>query len=242
MCYKKDMKAFAMHQFLILACILFPIETLNAMPKDYEAIYSVKLMQADGTLRAKLESKDGRYIFSLKTQPTGFWKLIANGAIDESSEFEVIDEKIRPINYRLMDTIRRKTRKSEVDFDWNKKVIQGFYKDRSINFKLEEPILTRIVLQIEIMHGKQKNNLQDSYLIIDKDEIKQIDITSSNTGKKISVPFGSYDVIKVSHQSKNSNRINTFWLAPGLDFIPVKLEQTEENKVNFEANLVQLIQ
>ena len=67
------MKAFAMHQFLILACILFPIETLNAMPKDYEAIYSVKLMQADGTLRAKLESKDGRYIFSLKTQPTGFW-------------------------------------------------------------------------------------------------------------------------------------------------------------------------
>ena len=55
------MKAFAMHQFLILACILLPIETLNAMPKDYEAIYSVKLMQADGTLRAKLESKDGVY-------------------------------------------------------------------------------------------------------------------------------------------------------------------------------------
>ena len=99
MCYKKDMKAFAMHQFLILACILFPIETLNAMPKDYEAIYSVKLMQADGTLRAKLESKDERYIFSLKTQPTGFWKLIANGTIDESSEFEVIDEKIRPIKF-----------------------------------------------------------------------------------------------------------------------------------------------
>ena len=141
-----------------------------------------------------------------------------------------------------MDTIRRNTRKSEVDFDWSKKVIEGFYKDRSINFKLEEPILTRILLQIEIMHGKQKNNLQDSYLIIDKDEIKQIDITSSNTGKKISVPFGSYDVIKVSHQSKNSNRINTFWLAPDLDFIPVKLEQIQDNKVNFEANLVQLIQ
>ena len=60
--------------------------------------------------------------------------------------------------------------------------------------------------------------------------------------KKISVPFGSYDVIRVSHQSKNSNRINTFWLAPDLDFIPVKLEQTEDNKVNFEATLVQLIQ
>ena len=60
--------------------------------------------------------------------------------------------------------------------------------------------------------------------------------------KKISVPFGSYEVVEVSHRSKNSERINTFWLAPELDFIPVKLEQTEGNKVNFEANLVQLNQ
>ena len=72
------------------------------------------------------------------------------------------------------------------------------------------------------------------------DEIKEINITSTNSGKKISVPFGSYEVVEVSHRSKNSNRINTFWLAPELDFIPVKLEQTEGNKVNFEANLVQL--
>ena len=236
------MRALTAYRLFIVTSIFFFFEDVHAVPDDYEAVYSVKLMQADGTLRAKLENKEGIYTYSLKTEPTGFWKLIANGSINESSAFKVIDEKIRPINHRLMDTSRRKTRKSEVDFDWNKKVIQGFYKDRSINFKLEEPILTRILLQIEIMHGKQKNNLQDSYLIIDKDEIKQIDITSSNTGKKISVPFGSYDVIKVSHQSKNSNRINTFWLAPGLDFIPVKLEQTEDNKVNFEANLVQLIQ
>ena len=236
------MKTTIKYRIFILASIIFYIGDLNAVPADYEAVYSVKLMQADGTLRAKLENNNGTYTYTLKTEPTGFWKLIANGSINESSEFEIINDEIRSINYRLNDTIRRNPRKSEVDFDWSKKVIEGFYKDRSINFKLEEPILTRILLQIEIMHEKQKNNLQDSYLIIDKDEIKQIDITSSNTGKKISVPFGSYDVIKVSHQSKNSNRINTFWLAPGLDFIPVKLEQTEDNKVNFEANLVQLIQ
>ena len=119
-------------------------------------------------------------------------------------------------------------------------MIKGFYKDRVIDFNLEKRTLTRILLQIEIMHQKQRNNLKDSYLIIDKDEIKEINITSTNSGKKISVPFGSYEVVEVSHRSKNSERINTFWLAPELDFIPVKLEQTEGNKVNFEANLVQL--
>ena len=234
------MKASVKYRILILACILFQIGNLNAVPADYEAVYTVKLLQADGTLRAKLENNNGTYTYSLKTEPTGFWKLIANGSINESSEFEIINEEIRSINYRLNDTIRRNARESEVDFDWSKKVIKGFYKDRVIDFNIEKRILTRILLQIEIMHQKQRNNLKDTYLIIDKDEIKEIDITSSNSGKKISVPFGSYDVIEVSHRSKNSNRINTFWLAPELDFIPVKLEQTEGNKVNFEANLVQL--
>ena len=236
------MKTIIKYRIFILASIIFYIGDLNAVPADYEAVYSVKLMQADGTLRAKLKNNNGTYSYTLTTEPTGFWKLIANGSINESSQFEIIDGEIKSINYRLNDTIRRNPRESVVDFDWSKKTIQGFYKDRVIDFNLEKRTLTRILLQIEIMHGKQKNNLQDSYLIIDKDEIKQIDITSSNTGKKISVPFGSYDVVKVSHQSKNSNRINNFWLAPGLDFIPVKLEQTEDNKVNFEANLVQLIQ
>ena len=234
------MKASVKYRILILACILFQIGNLNAVPADYEAVYTVKLLQADGTLRAKLENNDGTYTYTLKTEPTGFWKLIANGSINESSEFEIINEEIRSINYRLNDTIRRNARESEVDFDWSKKVIKGFYKDRVIDFTIEKRILTRILLQIEIMHQKQRNNLKDTYLIIDKDEIKEIDITSSNSGKKISVPFGSYEVVEVSHRSKNSIRINTFWLAPDLDFIPVKLEQTEGNKVNFEANLVQL--
>ena len=240
MCYKKEVKASVKYRILILACILLQIGNLNAVPADYEAVYTVKLLQADGTLRAKLENNNGTYTYTLKTEPTGFWKLIANGSINESSEFEIINDEIRSINYRLNDTIRRNARESEVDFDWSKKVIKGFYKDRVIDFNIEKRILTRILLQIEIMHQKQRNNLKDTYLIIDKDEIKEIDITSSNSGKKISVPFGSYDVIEVSHRSKNSNRINTFWLAPELDFIPVKLEQTEGNKVNFEANLVQL--
>ena len=235
------MRTLTAYGLFIVTSIFFFFEDVHAVPDDYEAVYSVKLMQADGTLRAKLENKEGIYTYSLKTEPTGFWKLIANGSINESSAFKVIDEKIRPINYKLIDTIRRNKRESLVEFDWSKKEINGFYKDRVIDVKLEEDILTRILLQIEIMHQKQRNSLKESYLIIDRDEIKKIDISSSNSGGKISVPFGSYEVIEVSHRSKGSNRINTFWLAPALDFIPIRLEQTEDNKVNFEANLVQLI-
>ena len=128
------MKTTIKYRILILTSIIFYIGDLNAVPADYEAVYSVKLMQADGTLRAKLKNNNGTYSYTLKTEPTGFWKLIANGSINESSQFEIIDGEIRSINYRLNDTIRRNPRESVVDFDWSKKTIQGFYKDRIIDF------------------------------------------------------------------------------------------------------------
>ena len=155
-------------------------------------------------------------------------------------KIKVIDEIIKPMNYELRDTIRRTPRESEITFDWINGVMRGFYKDRSIDLKIDQSILTRILLQIEIMHQKQSNTLKDKYSILDRDKIKEIEISSSNRQKVISVPFGSYNVVEVSHQSKESNRINTLWLAPELDFIPIRMEQSEDNKLNFEANLVQL--
>jgi hypothetical protein len=52
------------------------------------------------------------------------------------------------------------------------------------------------------MHEKQKKYLADSYLIYDKDEIKQIDITSSKYRKKNSVPLALMSG-KSSPSSKN---------------------------------------
>ena len=62
MCYKKEVKVPMKYRILILACILFQIGNLNAVPADYEAVYTVKLLQADGTLRAKLENNDGTWL------------------------------------------------------------------------------------------------------------------------------------------------------------------------------------
>ncbi len=64
------MKALTVYKLLIIACTFFLSEEANAVPIDYEAVYSVKLMQADGTLRAKLEKNEesGLEFFSLQNR------------------------------------------------------------------------------------------------------------------------------------------------------------------------------
>ena len=78
------------------------------------------------------------------------------------------------------------------------------------------------------------------------DEVK-IFLKSGNGGpgavsfrREANVPYGKYKAIKISHQTIDSERINSLWLAPELNFIPIKLTQTENGKTNFEANLTQL--
>ena len=52
------MRALTAYRLFIVTSIFFFFEDVHAVPDDYEAVYSVKLMQADGTLRAKLENKE----------------------------------------------------------------------------------------------------------------------------------------------------------------------------------------
>jgi hypothetical protein len=119
-------------------------------------------------------------------------------------------------------------------------MITGYYKDREINIALENNTLSRIVLQLQIMHNQENHVDSTDYLILDKDTLKKITVFPQEFITETSVPFGKFQTIKISHQSENSERLNSLWLAPELNFIPIKISQSVKGKVSFEANLTQL--
>ena len=144
-----------------------------SLPTEYSAIYNAKLKQADGVLKTQLRKNGNTYSFELMTEPTGFWKVITKGSIIERSTFTIENDQLKTYDYELIDTIRKKSRESKSVFDWNNSMIAGYYKDREINIALEDNTLSRIVLQLQIMHNQE--NLIDStdYLILDKDTLKK---------------------------------------------------------------------
>jgi len=119
--------------------------------------------------------------------------------------------------------------------------ITGYYKDREIDIPLEGKTLSRIVLQLQIMHDQEKQIASTNYLILDKDALKKITVFPEEFITETSVPFGKFQTIKISHQSENSERLNSLWLAPELNFIPIKISQSINGKTSFEATLTQLI-
>ena len=143
---------------IILSCFLST--SCWSLPTEYMAIYHAKLKQADGVLTTQLRKSGNTYSFKLMTEPTGFWKVITKGSIIERSTFAIEDDQLKTHDYELIDTIRKKSRESRSVFNWNNSMITGYYKDRDINIALEDNTLSRIVLQLQIMHNQE--NLIDS--------------------------------------------------------------------------------
>jgi len=211
-----------------------------ALPTEYSAIYNAKLKQADGVLTTQLEKNGDLYSFELITEATGFWKAIIKGSIIETSTFAIENDQLKTYDYHLIDTIRKKPRESEAVFNWNNSVITGYYKDREINIALEDKTLSRIVLQLQIMYNQEKQIVSNDYQVLDKDALKNVSIIPEQLFTETSVPFGTFQTIKISHQSENSERLNSLWLEPELNFIPIKISQTINGKKSFEAHLTQL--
>ena len=223
-----------------LATSIF-INSSWALPTEYSAIYNAKLKQADGVLTTQLKKNGDVYSFELITEPTGFWKVITKGSVIERSRFVIENDQLKTYDYHLIDTIRKKSRESESEFNWSTSKITGYYKDREIDIPLEGKTLSRIVLQLQIMHDQEKQITSTDYLILDKDALKKITVFPEEFITETSVPFGKFQTIKISHQSENSERLNSLWLAPELNFIPIKISQSINGKTSFEANLTQLI-
>ena len=224
----------------LLATSIF-INSSWALPTEYSAIYNAKLKQADGVLATQLKKNGDIYSFELITEPTGFWKIITKGSVIERSKFVIENDQLKTYDYHLIDTIRKKSRESESEFNWSTSKITGYYKDREIDIPLEGKTLSRIVLQLQIMHDQEKQIASTNYLILDKDALKKITVFPEEFITETSVPFGKFQTIKISHQSENSERLNSLWLAPELNFIPIKISQSINGKTSFEANLTQLI-
>jgi hypothetical protein len=77
----------------------------------------------------------------------------------------------------------------------------------------------------ELLNGK----FSGSYNMAKKNKIEPTPFKrSGNT--KITVPAGTFDTVRVDRIHDDDSRSTSFWLAPSLDYLPVKVSQINDGK------------
>ena len=220
---------------LLVASPLLANSTDTALT-PHTAEYRVKISILGGKLRTSLAATDSGYHAESSIQATGMSRLIAHGAIRESSEFHIADSGIQPTRFISSDTLSKGGQEVDLSFDWDSLTASGLIDGAEFETHFDDFAHDRVSLQYGLMHDLLNGVEKSEYFLQDAEKFKPLSI--SNVGRKpVNVPFGRFEAIGIQHQAVNSSRITTLWCVEELDYLPVIIEQHRKGKLRVRAVL-----
>jgi hypothetical protein len=169
------------------------------------------------------------YQMTSDVRPNGLVALLASGRIREQADGEVRDGVIRPSRYeRLLDT-GRKSDRMQLWFDWSTGQVQARHNADQATLPLAPGIVDPLSLQLVVMGDLRRGRLPDQYSLVDETKIKTYQIR--NQGQKtLDTPLGRLNTLLINQYTPGKTRMTTFWVAPELQYLPVRISQEKKGK------------
>ncbi len=170
---------------------------------------------------------------SLTQTPQGEWlfRTFANtmvASIDESSLVSFAGNEVIPHEYLYKKKVLGRKREATLSFDWQAMSVNNNIDHKP--WKMDIPLHTQdkhsyqLQMRIDLKSGKRG---PFTYQIADGGRLKEYDFKVIGE-EVIESPLGKFDTIKVEmDRGPNASRETFIWYAPALDFMIVKLKQTE---------------
>lgn len=118
------------------------------------------------------------------------------------------------------------------------KQLTSNYKGTSKVIAMPQTAYDDLSLEIQIREDLKAGKFRGTYVMADRNSVTTVPFTKSAT-TKITVPAGTFDVVRIDRVHEDKSRQTSFWLAPTLDYLPVKVIQNDDGK-KMEMNLVKV--
>jgi hypothetical protein len=220
---------------------LFAAQPAALQLDSFEAVYEAKLYVVTGVVRLGVRRQpDEGYSYAYSMEAHSFWDYFFPGVLNEVTLFDYYQDRPRPKEYELRNTMGSKPRNGDYRFDWKDNLVVGHYKGDDIRLPIKPGTVDRALLQLVLMRDVKNNALRSEYPIFDRDEI--ISIKPKVIGNEnVKLLYGTYETIVVQYAGKDDSETTTLWFAPSLDHLLVKVEQQRDGRDFFYAELRQLM-
>ena len=169
------------------------------------------------------------YRMSTEVRPNGLAALLASGQLDESASGQIREGQVWPDQYERRTETRRRTQTVRLSFDWPAGQVQARSDQDQAQLRLAPGVLDPLSLNLRVMWDLQRGRLPDRYTLVDETELKTFRIR--NEGEEtLNTPLGVLRTMRVSHSKPGKTRITTFWFAPELHYLPVRVAQEKKGK------------
>jgi uncharacterized protein DUF3108 len=199
----------------------------------YTATYGVQYDGKDlGLAEFKVQYDEGRglYEFSSHTTVKGFLKLARPNPVIERSQFQVVDGRIRALEFWYEDGSRKGEDNAHIVFEWDRNVAVVSNKDGRREVALQPGALDRGSVQVAVMRDLATTGKTTRYWLTDEDSTTAYEYTDHGDATT-ATGIGQLATKSLMQQRDGSSRSTWIWVAPELKFLPVYVEQRREGEV-----------
>jgi len=200
------------------------------LPQPFSASYSLHSMGTRiATMKRSFASlESGIYLYYSETNTDGLLALLRKDQIIEKSTWQFTEGQLQPLLYSYLHTGGKKNRNVEINFDWSARKITNSINGSSWQMPIQAYIMDKLLYQLAIMYDLDKGMNKISYAIADGGKIKTYDFEL--VGKEVvNTPIGDFDALKLVRHKSNTNQKTAIWCAKELGYLPVKVENVEDN-------------
>ena len=202
---------------MLLTAVSTHALAMSPFQANYQFSYNGKNM---GTATRTL-SKSGQqwnYVFAAKAGS------IASAT--ETSRFTFNNGKISSNSFSRTSKILVHNDKLTINFNPSSKTINTKKDDKARSFAWKAGVLDELNAELQIREDLKSNSLKTKYLIADAKALDDRRFVKQGT-ETIKTNYGTFNTIKVVMQHDKAERNTVFWLAPQLDYLPVKMAHND---------------
>lgn len=194
-----------------------------AVVPNFSATYKVQAEGITGTATRTLTKQGNGYRYSVKGSALG-------ASINQSSDFTMSASSVVPSKSSSSTKFLGIGNTHSVAFNGAKKSVASTYKGKTTNISMPRQAYDDLSLEVKIRQELMAGKFSGSYPLVKRTNIENTKFKKAGTSK-ITVPAGTYEVLRIDRVHDDKDRTTSFWLAPSLDYLPVKVSQTDDGKV-----------
>ena len=190
---------------------------MSPFQASYQFSYNGKNM-GSATRTLSKSGNNWSYVFAAKAG--------AIASATETSRFSLSGNDIISNSFSRSSKILVHNNTMSINFNPNTKTISTKKDDKARSFAWKAGVLDELNAELQLREDLKTSGLKPSYAIADAKEIEARRFLKQGS-EKVKTSYGTFDTIKVVMKHDKPNRDTIFWLAPKLDYAPVKVSHQD---------------
>lgn len=217
-----SVKSFAAISGLITASIAAVLPTQSFAMSPFQATYQFSYNGKNvGTATRHLTQSGSQWNYVFTAKAGGI------ATATETSKFSFDGNKIQSSSFSRSSKILVHNNTMSIQFNPRTKIINTKKDDKARSFAWKAGVLDELNAELQLREDLKNAGLQRQYLIADAKEVENRRFVNKGN-EKLRVANVNYDTIKVVMQHDKPGRETIFWLAPKLDYVPVKVSHVDK--------------